>query len=78
MGVECRDRIQILCPYYALDSPEEGGSCRGVDGGKVPRQDSNPESLLRLGLPNSMEEGGSCRGVEGVEAGWVATTWFES
>ncbi len=35
----------------------------------MPRQDSNSESFLRLGLPNSMEEGGSCRGVDGGGCG---------
>ncbi len=68
-GVECRN---------SMDSPtvwrmEEGGCCRGVHGYEdrrgVPRQDSNPDSLLRLGLPNSVEESGSCRGVDGGGAG---------
>jgi len=68
-GVECRN---------SMDSPtvwrmEEGGCCRGVHGCEdrrgVPRQDLNPDSLLRLGLPNSVEEGGSCRGVEGGGGG---------
>ncbi len=53
-GVECRN---------SMDSPtvwrmEKGGCCRGVHGYEdrrgVPRQDSNLEAFLRLGLPNSV------------------------
>jgi hypothetical protein len=53
MGAEFFYEVRILSPFYDLDSPivwsgVEGG---GAGGYGVLRQDSDPESLLRLGLP---------------------------